>query len=125
MIKALKEIPSKKLGKMRMRLLPLAGKKFPVSVLHEELPAASETPALYHRKTDEYAIVLRGEATAYLDGRSFKIRKGSLFHIPAGAVHSFKTGRFSIEALSVFSPPLRPEAPDVHFVQDKRLEVKL
>ncbi len=124
-MKNLTDVPVNKLAKLRMRLLPLSEKRFPISVLHEELPKNSQTPAVFHRKTHEYAIVLKGSATIILDGRAVKIRKGSIFDIPAGAVHQFKTGRSAVEALSIFSPPMSKKKPDVHLVHDKTLEVRL
>lgn len=97
-----------------LRFLPLSVRNFGVTVLHETLPAHSDTPPNLHKHTWEFVFVLSGRATAYLDKRRFPIKKGDMFTIPAGVYHRFKSGTSELTALSVFSPAINFKNPDVH-----------
>ena len=105
-----------------LRFLPLSAREFGVTVLHESLPAYCDTPPNLHKHTWEYVFVLSGRATAYLDERSFPIKKGDMFPIPAGVYHRFKSGKSKLTALSVFSPAINFKNPDVHLAPKMKKE---
>ena len=97
-----------------LRFLPLSARKFGFTVLHESVPAFTDTPPNLHKHTWEFVFVLAGRADAYLDSRHYSLKKGDMFSIPAGVYHRFKTGKSSLAAISVFSPPINFRKPDVH-----------
>ena len=120
-MKSLRSLPCRCVaGGLTLRFLPVPRKPYGVSLLHEALPPFSATPALYHRLTSELVFVLKGSATAYLNGRRVRLRAGDVFEIPAGMQHQFVTGQSAIEALSLFSPPLDHKRPDAHPGKDAR-----
>lgn len=112
-MKSLRRLPRVRVaGGLTLRFLPVPRQPYRVSLLHEALPPFSSTPALYHRFTSEFVFVLKGSATAYLDGRRMRLRAGDMFEIPPGVRHQFVTRRGGVSALSLFSPPLDPRKPD-------------
>lgn len=112
-------------GGLELRFLPVPPQPYRVTLLHETLPARASTPALFHRFTSEFVVVLKGSAAAYLDGRCVRVRAGDVFEIPAGMLHQLVAGRCGVEALSLFSPPLDPQKPDAHPGKDARTGVRL
>lgn len=110
----LADIPTGRFKDLRMKFLPLPEKGFGVTWLHENLPPFSDVPEIRHKKTNEAVFVTRGCAWAYLDGKKRKLRKGDFLLIRAGVAHRFKTAAQGVQALSLFSPAMDPEKPDVH-----------
>jgi|GEM_PF-2246003 len=97
-----------------LRFLPASARDFGVTLLHESLPAFTDTPPNLHKHTWEYVFVLSGRAVAFLNKRRFPIKKGDMFSIPPGVYHRFKSGKTPLTALSVFTPPINFKKPDVH-----------
>lgn len=89
------------------------------SVVHETLPPRSRLPCIYHEKTDELVLVLKGSLHAELDGRRFVLKPGDIAHLPAGTRHMFSTRGRSAEALSIFSPCMTINDLDVVPVEPK------
>lgn len=115
---ALGALPIKRFAGLLMRFLPVASRRFDVTLLHEELLPGGSVPAIRHRRTDEVVFVLEGRASAYLDGRRVPLRAGSLLEIPAGTGHRFVAGRRGVRALSLFAPRMDPKKPDVEPVAE-------
>jgi quercetin dioxygenase-like cupin family protein len=68
-------------------------------------------PANYHgdrensHKGDQIVYVIEGGATCRVSGQECQIKAGDLVTIPAGAMHSLRTGAEPLFALTVFAPP--------------------
>jgi len=58
-------------------------------VLFANYPAGTEIPDHTH-DTENYGVVIRGEATLTVEGEAKLYRMGDWYHIPVNAVHSFK-----------------------------------
>lgn len=113
-VKSLRSLPRERVpGGLILRFLPVPRAPYNITLLHELLPPFSETPALYHRRTAEFVFIIKGSGTVYLDGRRTRIKAGDMFGIPAGMQHQFATRQSSVEALSLFAPPLDLKKPDV------------
>ena len=54
----------------------------------------------YHKRATELYYVLEGGGEIILDGRSQKIQKGSLVHIPPGVVHGAR-GRMRVLVIGI------------------------
>lgn len=87
-----------------------------VSVIYEKMPPRLALPTVYHKKTTEFVYCLSGRATAYLAGKAYPMRPGTLLSIPPGARHRFVTKSKPCESLSIFRPALRlsDRRPDIH-----------
>lgn len=83
------------------------------SVLHIELKPGTGAPELYHRKTEEFFLVLRGSAVGRIGGRTRRFRAGDFCFLPAGCLHRFEAGPEGVEILDVFAPRLDLSAPDI------------
>jgi quercetin dioxygenase-like cupin family protein len=54
---------------------------------------------------DQIIYVIEGRATARVSGKEQEIKAGDVVTIPAGAMHTLRTGSESLFGLTIFAPP--------------------
>lgn len=66
-------------------------------------------------------MVIKGRGRGVIGGRRVAFKPGVIVYMPPGVPHQMMTGSSPMEALVVFSPPLKLEGrgADVHPVRDK------
>jgi quercetin dioxygenase-like cupin family protein len=84
-----------------------------LSVLHIRLPPGSGHPSIRHLHTHEWVIVMSGSAKARIDNKAIALRPGDYLHLPPGIWHAFQAGKQGVEAVSIFSPSLDWNHPDI------------
>lgn len=108
-ISDLKPMPFSRLAIRHLRI-PAS---WPFSIVHENIPENGNVPYVVHRKTAEFVYILSGNAKAFLGSKRFSVRGGDYLLIPSGVRHRFVTGKTPMTALSVFTPPMTFDDPDV------------
>jgi len=73
------------------------------------------TTTSYHGVAEEFYFVLRGSATAILDGVSQALEPGDFLRLPPGTRHAFVTRDEPLEMLDIHVPGCRP-GRDTFFV---------
>ncbi|HJU11228.1 MAG TPA: cupin domain-containing protein [Candidatus Binataceae bacterium] len=58
-------------------------------------------------KGDQIIYVIDGRATARVSGKEQEIKAGDVVTIPAGAMHTLRTGSEPLFGLTIFAPPER------------------
>jgi quercetin dioxygenase-like cupin family protein len=56
---------------------------------------------------DQIIYVVEGRATARVSGKEQEIKAGDVLTIPAGAMHTLRTGSEALFGLTIFAPPER------------------
>jgi quercetin dioxygenase-like cupin family protein len=56
-------------------------------------------------KGDQIIYVIDGKATARVSGKEQEIKAGDVLMIPAGALHTLRTGKESLFGVTIFAPP--------------------
>jgi quercetin dioxygenase-like cupin family protein len=56
---------------------------------------------------DQIIYVIEGRATARVSGKEQEIKAGDVVTIPAGAMHTLRTGSEPLFGLTIFAPPER------------------
>jgi quercetin dioxygenase-like cupin family protein len=56
---------------------------------------------------DQIIYVIDGRATARVSGKEQEIKAGDVITIPAGAMHTLRTGTEALFGLTIFAPPER------------------
>lgn len=115
----IEDIGVKHLGPLSLRGIR-AAEQFNVSILHEFQPRYSKAPDVLHSRTKELIYVIRGRMSGFLDDRKVTLEEGDYLYIPAGTNHRFETGNKSVEALSIFSPPIDMSNPDARIVFQRK-----
>jgi len=70
-------------------------------------------PANFHsdqensHRGDQIIYVIDGRATARVSGKEQEIKAGDVLTIPAGAMHTLRTGSEALFGLTIFAPPER------------------
>lgn len=107
------ELPEKRFEAVRLRVLgaEVTGLEGKASVVHVRLPARGRHPSVVHPRTHEMVFIVSGRALGTLGRTRMVLRKGDAVSIPAGMRHAFVAGPRGVEALSLFSPPLRVDPP--------------
>lgn len=82
-------------------------------MLHVSIEPGGRAPAILHRRTAEFFLVLAGGSRGRLGGRPVRFRKGDFAHIPPGTAHQFTAGPEGTELLDVFVPALDLDDPDI------------
>jgi len=77
-----------------------------MNVVHERLEPRTVLPCVSHARTTEWVFCVKGSMVGVVDGRTHRLRAGSILLMPPGTRHRFITGRGSCEAISIFSPAL-------------------
>ena len=66
-----------------------------------------------HRGSDQWLFVLSGSGRAILNGRSTRLRAGTLLLIPRGTIHEIRnTGRSPLKTLNFYAPPAYTKGGD-------------
>jgi quercetin dioxygenase-like cupin family protein len=69
------------------------------------IPAGFSTDRENSHKGDQIIYVIDGKATARVSGKEQEIKAGDLLMIPAGALHTLRTGSDPLFAVTIFAPP--------------------
>lgn len=107
---------ARRFGPLLVRTLTAAARPGPHSAHHIALGPHETHPALVHRRTWEFLLVLDGLLLARINGRRRRMRAGGFAVLPPGTAHAFSAGPRGVAVLSVFAPPLDLEKPDVVLV---------
>ncbi len=83
------------------------------SVIHEHMPPGCRLPNIFHRRTEELIVILRGRVVGVLNGRRVILREGHVVRLPPGTRHQFSTGKKGADCISIFTPPLSFRKLDV------------
>ncbi|MCL5072351.1 MAG: cupin domain-containing protein [Actinobacteria bacterium] len=68
-------------------------------------PAGKHAPGHIHESQEEVIYCLEGSGEAVIDGKSMKIKPGTVVYFPPGSLHSINnTGKETIKLLFMFSP---------------------
>ncbi len=113
----LASLPGYSFVKLRIRELTKAGQVPGAGIVHVRLPPRYEHVPLFHRRTKEWLMILKGTGRGKIGGRVIRFRPGVVVYMPPGTVHQMSTGSSPLEALAVFSPPMdvRKRGADVHY----------
>lgn len=99
-----------------LRVQQLAGRKGqPFSVLRIRMAPGASAPELFHARTHEFFLILKGSSTGLVGGRHRVFRAGDCAYLPAGTLHEFRAGPRGVELLDVFCPRLDLDKPDIVF----------
>lgn len=103
-----------------MTVQQLAGRRGqPFSVLRIRMEPGARAPELFHARTHEFFLILKGSSSGMVGGRRRVFRAGDFAYMPAGTLHEFRAGPRGVELLDVFSPRLDLDQPDIVFPQGK------
>lgn len=105
-VSVLKRIPHYCYAKLRIKELSAAGQIPGAGVVHVRLPARYTHVPLFHKRTHEWLMILKGSGRGVIGGRVVRFRPGVIVYIPPGMLHQMGTGSVPVEALAIFSPPL-------------------
>jgi mannose-6-phosphate isomerase-like protein (cupin superfamily) len=110
----LKRVRARRFGALAVKqLMGRAGQPF--SVLHIRMKPGSRAPELFHARTSEFFLVLKGSSSGMVDGKRRVFRAGDFAYLPPRALHEFRAGPRGVELLDVFCPRLRLDRPDIVF----------
>lgn len=90
----------------------------PFSVLHIRMKPGSRAPELFHARTSEFFLVVKGSSSGIIGGKRRVFRAGDFAYLPPQTLHEFRAGPKGVELLDVFCPRLRLNRPDIVFPQD-------
>ena len=71
------------------------------------IPANFSSDHENSHRGDQIIYVIDGRATARVSGKEQEIKAGDVVTIPAGAMHTLRTGSEPLFGLTVFAPPER------------------
>lgn len=104
---------SRAYGTLDIEFLLDGGRRGALTAMRVGMKPRDSHPPLWHAKTSEFFLVLRGDMRAKIGGRTATLRKGHYAHLPPGTPHEFRAGKRGVEVLSVFTPALDMAAPDI------------
>lgn len=84
-----------------VRIHTTAGKHMMLSIV--EFEAGAEVPPHQHPH-EQMGLMLEGELTFTIDGRTQVVRQGQMWRIPGGVEHSVIAGSQPAKALDIFHP---------------------
>ena len=87
------------------------------TVYRVRIEAHQQTGTSYHEVAEEFYYVLKGTATATLDGVLRSLKQGDFLRLPPGTRHAFATGDEPLEMLDIHVPGCRP-GRDTYFVEN-------
>jgi len=86
----------------------------PFDVAVAEYPPGAKCQEHFHEKEVEIYIVLKGEITTVMEGKSYRIPKNHLMYIPASKVHqTSNSGRETCIFIAIHTPPDAKETDKV------------
>lgn len=106
-------------GTLAIEFLSGEDGRAPMTVMRVAMRPRDSHPPLLHERTDEFFVVLRGSLEARVDAVRRRMRTGDYAYLPAGTPHAFRAGPGGVEVLSVFTPGLDPDSPDIVRVGDR------
>lgn len=108
--------PARAMGRLRLRSLAGPAQIPGTGIMHVRLPPGARHQPIVHRRTREWFVVLRGRGHGVIGGRRVTFRPGVVVYMPPGVPHQMAAGRTTMEALVVFSPPLKlsGRGADIH-----------
>jgi mannose-6-phosphate isomerase-like protein (cupin superfamily) len=110
----LEKVRTRRFGALEVQEL-LGKQGRPFSVLRIRMKPGSRAPELYHARTSEFFLVLKGSSSGMVGGRRRVFRAGDFVYLPPGTIHEFRAGPRGVELLDVFCPRLRLSRPDIVF----------
>lgn len=103
---SLRDFEAKAFSSLSIRFIKML-EGWPVSIAHENIPENEKNlPFVVHEKTSEFIYVISGGGKAGVGNKYFNVAAGDCLLIQPGVKHRFVTGKKTIIALSVFSPPM-------------------
>lgn len=104
------------MGALRLKAVSRLGQIPGAGIIHVSLPPRTSHDMIYHRRTKEWFMVLSGRGRGVIGGRRVNFKPGVIVYMPPGVPHRMMTGKNPMEALVVFSPPLKLKGArsDVH-----------
>ena len=107
------------MGPVRLKEVSAAGQIPGAGAVHVTVPPHSRHDMIYHRKTKEWFMVIKGRGRGVIGGRRVAFKPGVIVYMPPGVPHQMMTASSAMEALVVFTPPLRlgGAGADVHRVE--------
>src|SRR4051812_2739057 len=106
----LSRTPARRFGALSVqRLAGRAG--HPFSVLRIRMKPHSAAPELFHARTHEFFLIVKGSSSGVVGGRRRTFRAGDYAYLPAGTLHEFRAGPRGVELLDVFCPRLDLDRP--------------
>lgn len=103
----LERLPTRTLGPVRLKAVSALGQLPGAAVFHVTVPPHSRHDMILHRRTREWFMVVKGRGRGVIGGRRVTFRPGVIVFMPPGVPHQMMTGSSSMEAVVVFSPPLK------------------
>lgn len=103
----LEKIPVHKMGPMRLKAVSALGQLPGAAVFHVAVPPHSRHDMIFHRRTREWFMVVKGRGRGVIGGRRVTFRPGVIVYMPPGVPHQMMTSSSAMEAVVVFSPPLK------------------
>ena len=112
----LERIATHKLGPVRLKAVSERGQLPGASVFHVTVPPRSRHDMILHRRTREWFMVVKGRGRGIIGGRRVTFRPGVIVFMPPGVPHQMITDSVAMEAVVIFSPPLKlsGRGMDVH-----------
>ena len=101
------------MGTLLVRSLLDGEPRAPFSVLRIRMGPGASHPPLWHARTFEFFLVLKGSVHARIGQVSRRLRRGDFVMLPPGASHEFRAGPGGVEVLTVFGPGLDLGNPDI------------
>lgn len=120
-LRSLGRVRTRSLGPVLLKEVSSAGEIPGAGAVHVTVPARSRHDMIYHRKTKEWFMVIKGRGWGVIGGRRVEFTPGVIVYMPPGVPHQMMTGSSAMEAVVIFSPPLKLKGrgADVHPVRDK------
>lgn len=103
----LARVPVQKMGPVRLKAVSALGQIPGAAVFHVTVPPRSRHEMILHRRTREWFMVVKGRGRGVIGGRRVTFRPGVIVFMPPGVPHQMMTDSASMEAVVVFSPPLK------------------
>lgn len=113
----LARVPVRKMGPVRLKAVSSIGQIPGAAVFHVTVPPRSRHDMILHRRTREWFMVVKGRGRGIIGGRRVTFRPGVIVFMPPGVPHQMMTGSSAMEAVVVFSPPLKFEGPRMDVVR--------
>jgi len=91
---------------------PLYSKK--IEVLYREIKSGDEFKRHYHKKIDEFVIILEGEYKEKIDGKIITLKAGDFIFLKAKTKTEFIKAKSRIKVICIKTPSI-PEQKDKYY----------